>query len=221
MKITRLAALAKEHKSMVIINTMDHGQIVRQHLMIGLAVYPMDGLPLLDGGELLTMLDVPAEKRNEFSVCIRDMWDMMQWITTDNDTGDQEASVCETAVSLPWAEVVPVYTQSGMVFIGNEYKRIIDNEKCVSWWSRKVESGLVLVAKKGYQTIATIMQDNRWITDAVCEELWHIAQAARNLYERTKGNEVQYEQQTMRTEEDPQMLPDVRTLQAPVLPGDA
>lgn len=58
MKITRLAALAKEHKSMVIINTVDHGRIVRQHLMIGLAVYPLDGLPILDGGGLLTMLGI-------------------------------------------------------------------------------------------------------------------------------------------------------------------
>ncbi len=198
MKITRLAALAKEHKSMVIVNTIDHGQIIRQHLMIGLAVYPLDGFPLLDGAELLTMLDVPIEKHKEYSVLIREMWATMKQITADNETDDKEASVCETEINVPWMDVVPMYTQAGVMFIGNDYKRIIDNEKGVNWWSRKTLSGaVVLVAKKGYQTIATIMPDNRWMTDGVCDDLWHIAQAARSIYDRNRESETQGEQQTM------------------------
>lgn len=198
MKITRLAALAKEQKSMMLINTIRDESIIRQHLMIGQAVYPLDGFPLMQESELLTLLDVPVEKHMEYYVHSREMWDAMRQYTADNDAEDKEASVCETGISVPWMDVVPMYTQQGVMFIGNDYKRIIDNEKGVGWWSRKTLSGaVVLVAKKGYQTIATIMPDNRWMTDGVCDDLWHIAQAARGMYDRNRESEMQGEQQTM------------------------
>lgn len=223
MKITRLAALAKEHKTITLINTEGDGEIIRQHVMIGLAVYPLDGFPLLDGEELLAVLDVPVDKRMDYSVYSRDMWPDMQLVTADNHESDREASLTETMIRPPWADVIPATTQSGMVFINEEYRRVIEREKDVSWWSRTMPSGApLLVAKRGYQTIATIMTDYRWMTEEVCDDLWHIAQAARNQLEKWKGKEQEHEQQTMwRNEENPEVLPDVRKLQAPVLSGDA
>lgn len=223
MKITRLAALAKEHKTITLIDTEGDGEIIRQHVMIGLAVYPLDGFPLLDEDELLTVLDVPVDKRMDYSVYTRGMWADMMLVTADNHHSDREASLADTMICTTWADVIPAYTQSGMTFVNAEYRRVIEKEKDVSWWSRTMPSGAtLLVAKRGYQAIATIMPDNRWLTDDVCDDLWHIAQAARDKLEKRKGKEWEHEQQTMwRNKEDPQMLPDVRKLQAPVLPGDA
>lgn len=200
MKITRLASLAKDHRSITIINTTVDGEITRQHVMIGTAVYPMDGLPVLDGKELLAVLDVPTEKRMEYSVYMRDMWPDMLLITADNHQTDREASVIDTTICTPWADVLSAYTQSGMMFMNAEYRRVIEKEKAVTWWSRKRDSGAtVLVAKKGYQAIATIMPEFGWVTENVCEDLWHIAQAARNMLEKQKARDAQYEQQTMQT----------------------
>lgn len=223
MKITRLAALAKEHKSIVLINTEQDGQIIRQHVMVGMAVYPLDGFAQMDGDELLAVLDVPLEKRKEYSVHLRSMDIGLSLLTADNGQTDAEASVTETELRLPWAKILSVYTQSGLLFINADYKRVIEKEKDVTWWSRTLPSGaVVLVAKKGYQAIASIMPETNWMTEGLCDDLWHIAQAARNAFERQKGGTVQHEQQTMwRNEEDPKVLPDVRKLQAPVLPGDA
>lgn len=223
MKITRLAALAKEHKSITLINTQAEGQIIRQHVMIGMAVYPLDGLPLLDGDELLSVLDVPLEKRMEYSVYMRDMWADMMLVTADNHTSDREASVTEAEVRVPWAKILSVYTQSRLMFINADYRSVIEKEKDVTWWSRTLPSGaVVLVAKKGYQAIAVIMPDAGWLTEGLCEDLWHIAQAARNLFEKQKGREKRHEQQSMwRDEENSKMLPDVRQLPSAVLPGDA
>lgn len=221
MKITRLAALAKEHKSITLINTEAEGQIIRQHARIGNGVYPLDGFPLVDGEQLLTMLDVPLEKRMEYSVYIRDMWEGMQAVAADNHASDREASVIEAEVSVPWADMLSAYTQSGMVFINADYRKVIEKEKSVTWWSRTLQSGsVILVAKKGYQAIAAIMPEWSWLTEGLCDDLWHIAQAARNAFEKQKGGDPKHEQQTMHTDEDSQMLPDVRKLQAPILPGD-
>lgn len=177
----------------------------------------------MDGDELLAVLDVPLEKRKEYSVFVRPMDIGLSLLTADNGQTDTEASVTEVELRLPWAKILSVYTQSGLLFINADYKRVIEKEKDVTWWSRTLPSGaVVLVAKKGYQAIASIMPETHWMTEELCDDLWHIAQAARNAFERQKGGTVQHEQQTMwRNEEDPEVLPDVRKLQAPVLPGDA
>ena len=192
MKITRLAAMAKEHKSVTLINTQEEGQTIRQHVMIGDAVYPLDGFPVLDGDELLAVLDVPLEKRKEYYVIIGTMedWEGMQLLTADAHHTDREASMMECVVCTPWSTVMAAYTQSGVVFLKAEGRKVIDKEKDVSWWSRTMKSGATaLIAKKGMQQIAAFMPCGNWMSDGICEELWHIAQAARSSMEKIKQRE--------------------------------
>ena len=192
MKITRLAAMAKEHKSVTLINTTDDQQIIRQHVMIGNAVYPMDGFPVLDGDELLAVLDVPLEKRKEYYVYIRTMdeWDGMQLLTADTHHTDREARLMECVICTPWSTVMAAYTQNGVAFLEAEGRKVIDKEKDVSWWSRTMKSGATaLIAKKGMQQIAAFMPCGNWMSDSICEDLWHIAQAARSSMEKVKQAE--------------------------------
>lgn len=161
MKITRLAALAKEHKSIVLINTEQDGQIIRQHVMVGMAVYPLDGFAQMDGDELLAVLDVPLEKRKEYSVFVRPIDIGLSLLTTDNGQTDAEASVIEAELRLPWAKILSVYTQSGLLFINADYKRVIEKEKDVTWWSRTLPSGaVVLVAKRAIRPLHPSCQEH-------------------------------------------------------------
>lgn len=199
MKLSKLGALIKDQKGAEVLDTVDvNGQIVRQHIMLNGAMYPLDGYPQLDKDILLTILDVPKEKRNDYwykeerhSDCT------MQWAEDNPRQSDTPASLCETHIKLPAQELIPVNTHSGMVFIDEAYKKPIDDETGVDYWCRRMENGTVIVAKRGYQLIAAIAAPTHWATEDVADDLHDIANAAWALREARKMKETNAEQQRM------------------------
>ena len=56
-------------------------------------------------------------------------------------------------------------------------------------------TGYVVVAKKGYQTIATIAPAQNWANDNVADDLMAIANEARRLSEEQKKRDAMVQQQ--------------------------
>ena len=55
--------IGKDAYNLTLLNQYAGSQIVRQHLSVwGRAIYPMDGLPVMDEETLLAVLDVPRER---------------------------------------------------------------------------------------------------------------------------------------------------------------
>lgn len=200
MKLSRLGALIKEQNGAHVLNTMDaEGNIVRQHLMLYGAMYPMDGFPLLTKETLLTILDVPRDKWTEYWYKEENHTDLTRLMAEDNPSANRDtpASLCGVRLETPLADVTPVTTYHGMLFIPSDYKKPISDEKAVEWWARKMPAGYLVVAKKGYQLIASIAAVKVWATEDTATELMDIANAARRLCEQQKAQEQQYEQQRL------------------------
>ena len=63
MKIKALANYCKQTKSVVLLDQYDEsGVLQRQYVQAGSAVFPLDGLPLLNEDTLIAILDIPADK---------------------------------------------------------------------------------------------------------------------------------------------------------------
>lgn len=198
MKLSKLGALIKDQKGAVVLDTVDaDGQIIRQHIMLYGAMYPLDGYPQLDKDILMTILDVPKEKRADY-------WyreevhteNTKRWVEDNPSINrDTPASLCEARIELPTQTLIAVNTHHGLVFIDAEYKKPISDETGVEFWCRQMSSGYVIVAKKGYQTIATIDPAQNWATDNVADDLMDIANAAREICEKQKKREAMVQQQ--------------------------
>lgn len=64
MKIKALAALCKKGKSITILDETDeNGQVTRQWICCGTAVYPLDGMPEVTEDTILSVFDVPQSDR--------------------------------------------------------------------------------------------------------------------------------------------------------------
>jgi len=198
MKLSKLGALIKDQKGAVVLDTVDaDGQIIRQHIMLYGAMYPLDGYPQLDKDILMTILDVPKEKRADY-------WyreevhteKTMRW-ADDNPLTDKDtpASLCSVRIETYQGTLIPVITHNGLVFINAEYKKPISDETEVEYWCRQMSTGYVIVAKKGYQTIATIAPAQNWANDNVADDLLAIANEARRLSEEQKKRDAMVQQQ--------------------------
>ena len=198
MKITRLAALAKEYKSMTIVDTWQDGEVVRQHVVIYGAIYPLDGFPLMDKESMMIMLDVPEEKRKEYTVHRIDMNETLEKATADLlPTPDGQANICRTWLEMPTMELIHVRTQGGIVFMQRKYQQVIEKEKEVDWWSRSLPGGVMLIAKRGFETIASISAETAWTSEDVLEELQLISSHARELHEKRRQKDDSIDQLRM------------------------
>lgn len=62
MKIKALANYCKQTKSVVLLDQYDEsGVLQRQYVQAGSAVFPLDGLPLLNEDTLIAILDIPVK----------------------------------------------------------------------------------------------------------------------------------------------------------------
>lgn len=198
MKLSKLGALIKDQKGAVVLDTVDSdGQIIRQHIMLYGAMYPLDGYPQLDKDILMTILDVPKEKRADYWYREEVHTEKTRRWADDNPLTDKDtpASLCEARIELPLRTLIALNTHHGLVFVDEEYKKPISDEKEVEYWCRQTSNGYVIVAKKGYQTIATISPEQNWANDNVADDLLNIANAARKLCEEQKKRDAMVQQQ--------------------------
>lgn len=68
MKIKKIAQICAGQKTIYVHNQECKGDLVRQWVGDGVAMYPLDGLPYMDDEALLALMDVPIDKRDKWTV---------------------------------------------------------------------------------------------------------------------------------------------------------
>lgn len=196
MKLSKLGALIKEQKSVTVLNTVADEQIIRQHILLYGAMYPMDGYPLLDKDVLLTILDIPKEKRGDYYYKEENHTEStLRWAEDNPLTDDTEAELLMTTLKLPMETLIPVRTVKGIVYIHADYMQPIRDETETEYFYRQLPQGGVIVAKRGWQTIATIATAKGWATETIANELQDIAQSAAEISQQLKKERQEAVQQ--------------------------
>ena len=176
MKIKAVARLAGETHALTL---LEDGS--RQHISVASAIYPLDGLPPVDGETILAVLDVPLGDRVDYQINIgpalpfRDMLE-------DNLDRDQPAQLTDMLVSVNGETLRPLYSPLGMVCIREaERKPISDSAKTAAYFVRTVGNDPVVIVKNGFQRIASIRPCTPWAQDNACEWLRDLARHAARL----------------------------------------
>lgn len=115
MKIKELAKCAREDNTMTILDEFDdEGLLVRQYVMLPeRAVFPLDGLPLMNEEQLLTMMDIPKEKQAGWNVGRARIDGRLRMMMEDARATDTEAHVGWISLVMNGETVSPVFSSEG------------------------------------------------------------------------------------------------------------
>lgn len=157
MKLKSIAAICRRAKGIVLCNRQESGGAVSQYIGTGASLYCITGLPELDEESVLTLFDVPAKQRDDWTV-------MQTGVPSGIDLRDTvlgERRVERGDVSLKWAgrSLLPIYTRNGIVFIESGLLApMTDTMDVLDLYEREGPGGKpYLVAKTGFLLQAVMM----------------------------------------------------------------
>lgn len=191
MKLKALGTLAKRTKRVDLIDhTNEDGEITRQFIHTRGAAYPLDGLPLLNENTVLTLLDVPTDER--------DFWTVTRMVDTslrealeDNAPEDEPEERMGFALSAGGLEVLPVESEGGMMALGVEtLAPIRDTERQNQYYRRELRNGgAVTVVKCGLKSVATLWPCVGWVDEYTRDKLTKTALHAGRLWDKKQAEQ--------------------------------
>lgn len=200
MKIKGIADVCKEREGAVILEKYDQqGELQRQFIMTvnGQALYPIDGMPQIDENTILTIFDIPKDKRSGWEVRREALEpDRLKRVLADYDDSDRDVKLEGITIAHKGDMLVPFLTQYGAVFIRADYlKPIKDERKSLEFWAREITPGSppILIAKVGMQLVAAIA--SMVITDQdFTDALDALVYACKRAIERKAREEAERDQ---------------------------
>lgn len=190
MKFSKLAALVREYQSATLLDDMHGGDVVRQHVVVGGAIFPLDGFPVVDKEALLTMMDIPSDKHAEYFIQRAEHTERTKMYTSDISDKDQPARILGITIAANNRVLNVLETEDGeIVFVDNAYRKVLGDEKQLEWWVRDMDNGCVVVATRGYQLVGCMSVERSWVDDYVVDHLAEIAAVAARMNEAKKAEE--------------------------------
>lgn len=142
MKIKSVTSICKSNKTIILSENKSY-----QWISDGAAIYPMFGLPKMTKDQVLTMFDIPEDKRNGFyfeeksfpKICFDDS------VTDETKLERAKLSLCVGGVMLE-----PLKTSQGITYINERYLKPFDDAP-IELYERNTRDGQTYIAiKEGF-----------------------------------------------------------------------
>lgn len=186
MKLKTLASVAKEDRNLTILDEIDsEGLVTRQYVMLPeRAIFPLDGLPILKEEQLLTMMDVPREKHDEWIVVRHNITSELQQVVDDAKLTDREAKLGWTGIAMNGVAVRPVFGGEKVRFVESDLLKVVADERGVELKERRTEYGTVYVMLVGMCNIGCLIPTVAHWSEKCASELAEVGEEARRVWER-------------------------------------
>jgi len=170
MKIKAIEAICKQQRHIRLYNTARG-----QWISAGSAAYPLYSLPKLDEDGLLTIFDIPEDKRSKYYVEIGDKLPSA-YDFSDASDGEAMLEIYPIEVSAYGGIVVPIVTSLGVVYINKKQLKPFDDiERGVDLYERINDAGQLYIAVKDGFMLCGIILPLNIITKEFTEELCKLA----------------------------------------------
>ena len=164
MRIKRIAALCSRAGIFQLLNKIDGEGVVSQWLGDGNALYPLNGIPMLDKDSLCAMFDIPEKKREKLIIQYEDMPEAID--TADSDPLEILLEEKEMTIGYEGRQMIPLQTKDGVLFIGEQYlEPLADEMDLLSLYERKTPKGAPYVAVKAGMMLRGIIIPYNVVTD--------------------------------------------------------
>ena len=143
---------------------MDGEGVITQWLGTGNALYPLNGLPLLDEESLCAMFDIPEKKREKLVILCEDMSEIID--VADKDPKETLLEEKEMTIGYNGMQMIPLRTKDGIIFIGEQFlEPLADEIDFLNLYERKTPKGVSYVAVKAGMMLRGIIAPYDVVTD--------------------------------------------------------
>ena len=166
MKINKIAAICKKSKQVVIYrdpNDYDAHYIGDSH-----AIYLVTGLPELDKNGILTIFDVPEDKKEEWIV------NCTNQLEINLDDADPDESIINRgnlSIYRFGERLIPLKVSSGMVFMNSKYLTPTFDSGYTELYERRTKSGNLYIAVKVGMILQAVIFPENIIDEVLVEQL--------------------------------------------------
>lgn len=162
MKIKALCKCAQEDDNILYLldEADEDGVVVRQYVYLPeRALFPLDGMPLLNEETILAVMDVPREKQAAWSVTRSTMNERLKLLAADAKATDGEARLSFVGIAMNGYTVRPVFWESGTktAFVESELLKVVSDHRGLEMWARKVDGTTVFVLLNGMVNVGCIL----------------------------------------------------------------
>lgn len=187
MKLKTLLKCAKEDKSMTLLDEVDEeGMIARQYVMLnGRAVFPLDGMPLMNEAQLMTMMDIPLDEQGGWNTVRAQMDAKLKLMMLDFRSSDIAARIGWTGIAMNGMVVRPVFTDAvhGKIgFVDNELLKVLADKRDLDVYERRIDGSRVYVMMEGMCNVGCLMPTVAHWTEKHAQELAEVAREAQRVY---------------------------------------
>lgn len=170
MKIKAIEAICKQHKHITLYNT-ERGQWIG----VGSAAYPLNSLPQLTEENLLSMFDIPEDKRSKYYVDKKSELPSA-YDFSDSYDGESLLDLYPLEICTHGGIVTPVVTSLGVIYINKkQLKPFEDIERGVDLYERVNDAGQLYIAVKQGFTLCGIILPLNIITEQFTKSLCKLA----------------------------------------------
>lgn len=189
MRIKMLASCAKDEGNLTLLDEInEEGMVARQYVLLpGKAIFPLDGMPLLNEETLLTILDVPADKRCMYNVVRAPMGVLYKMMMEDAKGTDIAMMRGLWSIGMNGVTVTPVFDweeSSNVWFVENDLLKVLADERGVELARRTVDGSVMLLAMAGLKTLACFRPTVTHWRKEEAKQLVVAGLEAQRVYER-------------------------------------
>lgn len=188
MKLKKVVSLCLGAEAFRLYDKLDATGGITQWLGDGYAIYPLEGLPILDEQTLFAVFDIPERKREKVTFSQMFVPDVINV----GDFDDDEREVEDNGVSINFGGTVvkPLQTRDGILYIQSRYLAPLEDVADVlHLFERETADGRrYVVAKVGMLTTAVIFPYDL-IKEGFVSKLSEIVELTRAELDRKKFRE--------------------------------
>lgn len=187
MKLKALLSCAKDDEALTLLDEIDEeGMIARQYVMLpGRAVFPLDGMPVMNEGQLMTMMDIPQESQGRWNTTRAQMDARLKLMMLDARSSDIPAHIGWTGIAMNGMTVRPVFGEhweSKVGFVDNDLVKILADKRDLEVKERKIDGSRVYVMLNGMCNVGCLMPTIAHWTKRHAQELAEVAKEAQRVY---------------------------------------
>ena len=163
MKIKKIVQICAEQKTIYVHNQRGKGDLVRQWVGDGVAMYPLDGLPYMDDEALMALFDVPPDKRANWTVRAFSLGAAVSLDDVDPD----EADVLPYDLTVNTGRTLMPFDGGprGTLWIQQRYLAPTDDIDIVRYCARPTTGGGRVIAVKSGLVLMSIILPLRMTAD--------------------------------------------------------
>ncbi len=164
MILKAIEQLCKHSKIITLYNTE-----YEQWISDGYAIYPLIKMPRLTEETILTVLNIPEDKKKKYMIKV----DPMPKMYCIEDIADHERQIEKKWFQLQGS--IPLQTSQGVQFIQASTLKPVSDIDQLSIWERTTEAGHTYFAVKDGMMIRAIILPHRFLSKIMVENLQQLA----------------------------------------------